>query len=316
MASAPRHTASPLPPRAPVPRELLVRPTLPGLLRLAAVEWAWLGLCWAGMAWVPALTPLFVVLAGGRLHALGILLHDAAHQTSWRGGFQLRLLTCLVGAPVALTLEAMRYHHLRHHRDAQMHRDPYRMELLVEGGGAWRGVLVWLELLCVEPLWVLRGPFGLLAWALPPLRTFYGRLFLLDRSGQSLTHSAEVLACARAERWQVLCHLAVLALAWRWPGAVVKGWVLPLMVAGALSAYRLLVEHTWARVHGRTLADVLGVTRDHGLGWLGRVLLAPRNIGFHVAHHLHPQVSLLHLPRLRAWYREHYPAHYPPARWL
>jgi fatty acid desaturase len=97
---------------------------------------------------------------------------------------------------------------------------------------------------------------------------------------------------------------------------VVKGWVLPLMVASALSAYRLIVEHTWARVHGRTLADVLATTRDHGLGWPGRLLLAPLNIGFHVAHHLHPQVSLLHLPRLRDWYVQHYPEHYPRVRRL
>lgn len=147
-----------------------------------------------------------------------------------------------------------------------------------------------------------------------PPRTFYGRLFLMDRSGQRLTHSAEVLTCARAEAGQVLFHLGVLALAWRWPGAVVKGYMLPLVVLSGLSAYRLLLEHTWGRVHGRTLADVLASTRDQGLGRLGRVLLAPRNIGFHVTHHLPPQVSLLQLPRLHDWYMEHYPTHYPRAR--
>ncbi len=307
----PPTTSTALPLRAAVPRELLVRPTLSGLLGLAALQWGWLGLCWAGMAGVPVLTPLFVVLAGGRLHALAILLHDAVHQTSWRAQPGVRLLAVLAGYPVASTLEAMRYHHLRHHRDTQQETDPYRMDLLVEGGGAWRSALVWLELLAVGPLWVVRGPVGLLAWAVPPLRTFYGRLFLMDRSGRNLTHSDEVRTCARAEAGQVLFHLAVLALAWRWPGPVLQGYVLPLAVAFAVSAYRLLAEHPPGRVHGRALADVLASTRDHGLGWLGRVLLAPLHVGHHVVHHLHPQVSLHHLPRLRAWYLKHYPAHYP-----
>jgi len=65
---------------------------------------------------------------------------------------------------------------------------------------------------------------------------------------------------------------------------------------------------------GRTLEDVLAVTADHGLGWLGRLGLAPRNVGCHVVHHLHPQVSLEHLPRLRQWYLTHFPSHYPPPR--
>lgn len=312
----PTHDAStPLPLRAVVPRELLVRPTLAELLWLAAREWAWLLACLAGLVLVPALTPLLVVLAGGRLHALGIILHDAAHQTHWRGGWRLRLLALLAGGPVAITLEAMRYHHLRHHRDAQLDSDPYRLSLHMRGGVV-STALAWLMLMPVEALWLVRGPVGLLAWALPPLRNLYGRIFLLDRSGRDLTHSEELLACARAEWRQVLFHLGVLALAWRWPGLVVKGYLLPLAVASCLSAYRLLVEHTPVSVSGRSLADVLASTADHGLGWLGRLGLAPLNIGHHVVHHLHPQVSLLHLPRLRAWYLRHYPAHYPPTRRL
>jgi fatty acid desaturase len=296
-----------------VPRELLVRPTQSGLLWLTAREWAWLLALQVGMARVPALTPLLVVLAGGRLHALGIILHDAMHQTHWRGGWRLRLLSLLAGGPVAITLEAMRYHHLRHHRDAQLASDPYLLNVYMDGG-AWGAVFAWLMLLPVEVLWVLRGPVGLLAWALPPLRNLYGRVFLLDRSGRNLTHSEELLTCARAELGQVLFHLGLLALAWHWPWPVVRGFVLPLAVLSVLSAYRLLIEHTRVRATGRSLADVFAGTKDHGLGWLGRLVLAPLNIGYHVVHHLHPQVSLVHLPRLREWYLRHYPAHYPPAR--
>ncbi|MFP2932944.1 fatty acid desaturase, partial [Pyxidicoccus sp. 3LG] len=79
-------------------------------------------------------------------------------------------------------------------------------------------------------------------------------------------------------------------------------------------ARRLLAEHTAVEARGRTLEDVLAVTSDHGLGWPGRLWLAPRNVGCHVVHHLHPQVSLEHLPRLREWYLARFPHHYPPPR--
>ena len=61
----------------------------------------------------------------------------------------------------------------------------------------------------------------------------------------------------------------------------------------------------------RSVATILRTTCDHHLGWLGRLVLAPRNIGYHIVHHIHPQVAQEHLPALRAWYRARYPAQYP-----
>lgn len=301
----------PLPPRAVVPRELLGRAHVPELLRMAAMEWAWLALCEVGLLLVPALAPLFVLLIAGRLHAFGVILHDAAHMSVRHKGRGIRLLECLTGFPICTTWDAMRYHHLRHHHYEGTKRDAYDKP---PEGPWWLTVVLWLFLLFIIPFWAVRGPVGLVAWAVPPLRTFYGRLFLLDRSGEDLTHSQEVIACARAELGQVLFHLGVLALAWRWPHAIGVGYLLPLMGASGLSAYRLLVEHTPAREQGRTLQGILISTRDHGLGWLGRIFLAPRNVGLHIVHHLHPQVASQHLPRLRAWYLQNFPEHYPRSR--
>jgi fatty acid desaturase len=315
MSSPPAHARSPLPLRAAVPPELLERTHVSELLRMAGAEWAWIIACQVALALVPAAAPLLVLLIAGRLHAFGAILHDAVHLTvrGNRKGPGLWLLECLAGYPIATTWSAMRYHHLRHHHHEGSERDAYDKP---PPGAWWRAVPLWLFLILVVPFWVVRGPVGLLAWALPPLRTFYGRLFLLDRSRKELLHSQEVLACARAEAGQVLFHLAVLALAWRWPHAVGLGYGLPLLGASALSAYRLLAEHTPARDQGRTLQGVLASTRDHGQGWLGWLVLAPRNIGCHIVHHLHPQVGARHLPRLRAWYLQHFPEHYPRPRRL
>ena len=311
MSSRASSTPSVLPPRALVPRELLVRPEVPALVRQALVEWALIAACQVAMAWVPLATPLLVVLIAGRMHAFGVILHDAAHLSLRRKGPGLRLLECLAGYPIASTWNAMRYHHLRHHQHEGSALDAYHRPL---PGEWWRTGLMFPLLIFVVPFWIVRGPMGLLAWAVPSLRNVYGRIFLMERSGEDLTHSPEVLACARAELGQVLFQLAVLALAWRWPHAVGLGYALPLMGASALSGYRLLAEHTSARDQGRTLEAILTSTADHGQGWLGRLLLAPRNVGCHIVHHLHPQVAAHHLPRLRAWYLQHYPEHYPRPR--
>ncbi len=295
----------PLPLRAVVPRALLVHATMPGLVRLAAVEWAWMGACWLAMARWPLLTPLAVLVVAGRLHALGVIFHDAVHLNVRRKGWGLRLLELLAGYPVASTWESTRYHHLRHHRDAGLPADPYRRR----PHQGWRLGLTWVLMLGILPFWMLRGVVGTVAWALPSLRGPYARVFLQGRTGA--VDADEVRACAASEPGQVLFHLGVLLLALRWPGAVLWGYLLPLLVAAGLNARRLLAEHTPAQARGRTLADVLAVTSDHGLGWPGRLLLAPRNVGCHVVHHLHPQVSLEHLPRLREWYLARFPHHYP-----
>jgi fatty acid desaturase len=308
--SGPTPTEGLLPLRAPVPVELLTRATLPGLYRLAAAQWAWLGLCWAGLVLVPEAAPVLALLVAGRLHALGVILHDAIHLPWRHKGPGPRMLELFCGLPVATTLEAMRYHHLRHHRDAGLPSDPYRRP----PASPWRQLAVWLRVCPILLFWVLRGPFGLLAWLLPPLRTPYARLFLQDRSDKALTHDAEVLACARAESGQVLFHLAVLGAALRWPSVVGLGYGLPFLLTSGLCAWRLLAEHTPRTVQGRTLRDVLACTSDHGLGWPGRLLTAPLNVGCHVVHHLHPQVSLHHLPRLRDWYLLRYPDLYPRPR--
>lgn len=312
LAANSGHTPVPdsLPLRAPVPQELLGRASVTGLSRLALAQWAWIVLGWCGLALVPAAAPLLVLLIAGRLHALGVVLHDAIHLPWRRKTPGLRALEWLAGYPVATTLEAMRYHHLRHHRDAGLPTDPYRRP----PASPWRQLAIWFRVAPILAFWVLRGPLGLLAWLLPPLRTPYARLFLQDRSGRSLTHDAEVLACARAEAGQVLFHLGVLAAWVRWPRAVGLGYGLPFLLASGLCAWRLLAEHTPRTVSGRTLRDVLACTSDHGLGLVGRLLTAPLHVGHHVVHHLHPQVSLHHLPRLRDWYLARYPDLYPPPR--
>jgi len=275
------------------------------VLGWALVDLAVIAAAWAAMALTPpVLMPLWVLVVAGRLHALGVLAHELVHQPQRRWP----VLQVLVAYPVLTTVRAMRYHHLRHHRHARMPGDPY-LKAVLAGRPALRP-LYWLRGLGMAPLLVLRPPLGLLAWALPGLRTAYGRVFLLDVSSQSLRDSPEVLACARAELGQLGFLAAVGTLAAVWPWAVLWGYGVPALVAGSVATVRLLGEHPDVHAPDHSLESVFATTRDQGLGVLGTVLLAPHHIGFHVAHHLHPTAGMAHLPALRTWYRDRHPRLY------
>jgi|GEM_PF-917672 len=301
------------PRRRDVPRELLGKPTIMGLVRQGLLEWALLALLWTAMAFVPWWADLaLMVLIAGRLHALGVILHDATHMPLRSKTAATRVLEVLVAYPIATTLEAMRYHHLRHHRDSGMASDPYFKPGASSDRKVW--LVQWLRGLLLMPFWSVRAPFGLCAYLLPSLRPAYARVFLQDRSrasAASLRESREVIACARAELGQVLFQVPLVTVFILWPAAMAWCFVLPATMTGLLASYRVLCEHHYEPTHERSTATILRTTRDHHLGLWGAVLFAPRNIGFHVVHHLHPQVAQEHLPALRRWYVARAPD-YPP----
>ena len=297
--------------RRDVPRALLTRATVTDLLRQAAFDWACLGALWAAMAFTPwwVDVPLMLVVAG-RLHALGVILHDATHMPLRGKDAKTRLLEVLVGYPIATTLDAMRYHHLRHHRDSGMASDPYFKSGVDEHRGRW--LVQWLRGLLLMPFWTVRAPFGVVASFAPGLRPTYARVFLQDRSGASdatLEASPEVARCAREELGQLIFQALVIAAAVRWPAVIGWYYALPATITGLLASYRVLCEHRYVATADRALTTVVATTRDHHLSAWERIFFAPRNIGFHVVHHLHPQVAQQHLPALRAWYRERLPAY-------
>jgi fatty acid desaturase len=223
----------------------------------------------------------------------------------------VRAVEVLCGYPIASTLNAMRYHHLRHHRDSGMHTDPYYKS--GRQNAIWQTLNV-LRGLALVPFWSIRAIVGAIASAVPQVRNVYAHVFLQDRTTQDLRESAEVIECARAEWGQVAFQALVIALAVRFPSAVLWGYVVPVSIAGLLSARRVLIEHTYERVSDRQIETIIGTTNDNYLGVIGALGLAPRNIGYHIVHHIHPQVRLGALPRLRDWYAHKHPELYPPAR--
>ena len=287
-------------PEAPV--ALLVRAEVPRLLRYAAGDWltivaTWLVL-WAGPAW---LYPLGALIIAGRLHALGVVLHDACHMSRRTDTTWLWLLQLVAGYPLGTTMEAMRYHHLRHHRSSGMAEDPY----FKEGAStdATLRLLLRLRGLLLVPVWIVRGYFGSAALVFPVWRPAYARFFLQDRSGADVAASAEVIACLREEPKQAAYFTVVFVALWHFPTAVGLYYLVPLVVAGALNVNRVIVEHLHVRCTDRRPATVVATTVTHDRGPLGKLFLFPHNIGFHVVHHLYPYAALQSLPALHLWHR-------------
>jgi fatty acid desaturase len=294
--------------RGDVPPALLAPPKWNRLLRAALGDWFVIAACWLAMAQGTALLlPLWVIVVAGRLHALGVVLHDACHMRQQAPTAASRVLEWLAGYPIATTLPAMRYHHLRHHRHSGMHLDPYfkagaSSRLGPALAGRLRGLIM-------PVAWIVRAYVGCVALAVPRLRNFYGRVFLGERSDADLRNHREILRCLRAEPMQALFFLALLPLAVAAPGAVAVGYAVPLLLAGLCNANRVIAEHVHVPVADRSPAMIVATTHTHDWGWMGRLLLYPRNIGFHVAHHLHPTAAMDCLPALHAWYREHEPGY-------
>lgn len=112
--------------RRNAPKQLLVPPTARGLIRMTLEEWLQIGLLWAACLLAPIwMYPIWALLLAGRFHALGVILHDATHMPLRGKPLSLRFVEVLCGYPIASTLNAMRYHHLRHHRETGMATDPY-----------------------------------------------------------------------------------------------------------------------------------------------------------------------------------------------
>lgn len=132
-----------------------------------------------------------------------------------------------------------------------------------------------------------------------------------DRSSKDLRHNPEVLACAKEELGQVIAHTALFTFTAFFPYHALYYYFVPVMVSGLLAGYRVLREHDYVPTTDRTVHTIMKTTVDHNLGPMGRLIFAPRNIGCHIVHHLHPQVAMQNLPKLREWYRAQHARSYP-----
>jgi fatty acid desaturase len=289
--------------RSDVPRELLGGADIKKLYQYTAIDLGIIIICWYLMFNTPAyLYPLWGIIIAGRFHAFGVILHDLAHMNVKNKNWKWRILEILIGYPIGTTINAMAYHHNRHHRNTLMDNDPY-FKINKKCSTAKRVILAFGKGIIFVPFWITRSYVGTIATYVPALRPFYAKIFLQDVNQEDWANHAETIECCREDRWQALFHTILIALTFKYE-AILYGYYYLMPIGGIFCIWRLLVEHEYDIVEDRSIYTMIECTFDHHLDFVGQILFAPRNIGYHCMHHIHPAVGLHNLPKLRTWYLE------------
>ncbi len=226
--------------------------------------------------------PVLVMWIGARQHALGILMHDGAHYLL----FKNRRLNAIVSElflawPLFITMRAYRGDHFAHHRHVNTERDP---DLVRKQSSAseWEFPTSWGALGAL----LARDVFG--------LNTHQQFLELADMSKQKDTaRGIDPYAVARMLYYVLILSVVIYFRLW---STFLLLWVVPLL--------------TWLKMimRIRSIAEHFAIENDHVYtrsrttlpSLLERVFVAPRNINFHLEHHLYPSVPFFRLPQLRA----------------
>ncbi len=229
---------------------------------------------------------LAIVVIGARQHALTVIAHDAAHfrllpgrrLNDWVGNL-------LLAWPVFISVQGFRHYHGDHHRFLNGEGDGNRKLWAThdaEGRPTWEWrypktpgqfvlKLARRVLLLTGVFWMLRGLIGGFMFGVSPLG-----------------HVVRVLVWVGVA-WG-------LTVSGGWPGFF-WAWVVPYCTWHVIAQYiRLVCEHSAIQSDDPHYAQ----TRTTIPGWLGRALILPRNIGYHLEHHWYPSVPFYRLPELHA----------------
>jgi len=256
-----------------------------------------------------------IVVIASRLHSFGIIVHELTHLPMHKKGLKIRLIEILTAYPIGITINAMRYNHIRHHKDSCMETDPYfhHFENYDKKNILIRILYIFIGIILI-PSWIIRGFFGILCLFSSKLRIVYARVFMEHKLEINKSDLREIYQCCKEDILQSIYFILLLIIIILNPSYIehfIYLYLIPICILGILAYYRLMKEHIYIRVYDRDTNTIIKTTRDHNLKGWGKFLLAPRNIGYHTIHHLHPQVGYRYLPDLRNHYKIMYPDQYP-----
>ena len=247
--------------------------------------------------WPSPAVALAVVVIGIEQHALFILAHDAAHYRLFRA----RLVNDAVGRAIGMTggisMCTYRVIHRLHHNNLYTDEDP---DTAIHGGYPRGVAYLWKKL--------AEDAVGLNAWK--TFAYFFGSPAInreTNRAARPLDDTSPALrASARRDRWLVVAFHVAAPLAFLAFGGLhalmlyLVLWVLPgLTVLQVILRLRAIAEHGAVT----DLSSPLTAARSNRTSGtlanlIGRAVLFPHHVNYHLEHHLYPAVPHYHLPRL------------------
>jgi fatty acid desaturase len=237
-------------------------------------------------------------------HALFILAHEAAHYRLLRSRRLNDALGRAIGMAGGISMCTYRVVHRLHHNHLYGPEDP---DTAIHGGYPRGQAYLWRKL--------AQDLAGLNAWKTYAY-FFFGAPAANDETQQAARPlddtSPALRAAARSDRWGVLAvHLAAPALAlglagWTGLAQYAVFWLLPMLtVLQPILRLRAIAEHgAVSDLSSPLTAARCNHTSGTPANWLGRVLLFPHHVNYHLEHHLYPAVPHYHLPALHRLLRD------------
>ncbi len=251
----------------------------------SAIAFDWLVIAVAIAASVRLAHPLAYVAAvfviGGRMHALGILIHEFAHYrfiankaaSEWVGDIFLAW-------PLGTTVDSYRKNHLAHHRYTNTDQDP---DWVVKVGS---------QHFTFPQKWqyALANVVGYLV-AINSIRDMRTILARLNKESDRIPRPYKLKRLAF-----YVAVLGAVGLTGSWLGLLMY-WIVPYFTVFLLFLYlRSVAEHFGSMDYEHELGSSRTVYPHH---W-ERAFFAPHNVNYHLDHHLYPSVPFYNLPKLHA----------------
>lgn len=273
---------------SPLPIETVRRlSTLQSWRSFAHIAWEWVQvvaaamICWRVMHWnIYAAIPAYfftILFIGSRQHALSILMHEGAHYRLMKNRTANDFFTELFTAwPMHIAMRNYREHHFPHHRSPNSDDDPD---------------------------WELRSQDD--SWEFPKTKRGIAGMFLMDFLGlrfvdQWKSFGRYTFPHKRKRDWIDWvreCYTIILVINLTYWGLWIPYlifWMVPMLTwLKVVLRMRTIAEH-YALDYGHMFRQ----TRTTYPNVLERIFIGPKNIGYHLDHHLYPSVPFYNLPKL------------------
>ena len=247
--------------------------------------------------WPSPWVALSVIVVGVQQHAIFILAHDSAHYRLFRSRTLNDAVGRAIGMASGISMCTYRVIHRLHHNNLYTDEDP---DTAIHGGYPRGIAYLWVKL--------AQDLVGLNSWK--TFAYFFGAPAInaeTNRAARPLDDTSPALrASARRDRWSVLAFqlgapLVALAIGgWQALAQYLMLWLLPLLtVLQPILRLRAIAEHGAVFDLSSPLTAARCNRTSGSLGnWLGRALLFPHHVNYHLEHHLYPAVPHYHLPAL------------------
>jgi len=240
---------------------------------------------------------LSIVVVGVQQHALFILAHEAAHYRLFRERALNDAVGRAIGMAGAISMCTYRVIHRLHHNNLYGEEDP---DTAIHGGYPRGTAYLWKKL--------AQDLAGWNAWK--TLAYFFGAPALNEQTQRAARPlddtSPQLRRSARIDRWFVVAFQLIVPLGclvlfgWRGLAQYAAFWLVPMItVLQPILRLRAICEHGATTDFSSPLTAARSNRTGGGvLNVLGRALLFPHHVNYHLEHHLYPAVPHYHLPRL------------------